>query len=229
MKKSLIILISLFMLGACSITRETPAPVINGTAPRPVANSVSPTTSTTAVASSAAATGAGTTISKASDDDGVVVSSSDTPPQPTKPVTKKKAASAVVAVAAPVAATSAALGGVNWAVPTQGKIVQAYSATTKGIDVAGKEGQPIVAADSGTVAYSGNGLKGYGNLIIIKHGNNYLTAYSHNKVNLVQEGAKVKRGQKIAELGRTESDRPLLHFELRKSGKPVDPSSIFNQ
>jgi lipoprotein NlpD len=126
-----------------------------------------------------------------------------------------------------VEATSATLGGVNWLKPTSGKIIQPYTASTKGVDVQGKEGQDIFAAYGGTVAYSGSGLKGYGNLVIIKHSGNYLTAYSHNKLNLVKEGDTVKRGQKIAELGKTESDRPLLHFELRKSGKPIDPTPIF--
>jgi lipoprotein NlpD len=95
------------------------------------------------------------------------------------------------------------------------------------VDVAAREGTPVVAAASGKVAYSGNGLKGYGNLIIIKHNGNFLTAYSHNKVNLVKEGDTVKRGQKIAEVGKTESERPVLHFELRRNGQPLDPSSLF--
>jgi lipoprotein NlpD len=128
-----------------------------------------------------------------------------------------------------VSSSSANLGNIQWLTPTQGKIVLPYSVAAKGVDIEGREGQAIVAAAAGKVAYSGSGLKGYGNLIIIKHADNYLTAYSHNKVNLVKEGDSVKRGQKIAELGKTDSDRPLLHFEIRKSGKPINPTSIFNK
>jgi len=148
-----------------------------------------------------------------------------TPPVTQQPVPTAAAQPAV----ATTSDASATLGGVSWLAPvTGGKIVQPYSAATKGVDVAGAEGQVVVASAAGKVVYSGNGLKGYGNLIILKHPDNYLTAYSHNKVNLVKEGDTVKRGQKIAELGKTESDKPILHFELRKNGKPVNPTPIFN-
>ncbi|MBX9866838.1 MAG: peptidoglycan DD-metalloendopeptidase family protein [Burkholderiales bacterium] len=230
MKRIIVSILTLFTLAACSVTRATPAPVVNGTSPK----AVTPTTVSSPVTNTAttgSATPAGTTINKVNDDeDGTVVNTTTTATSTKPPVAKKKTASAV-AVAAPaaVASSSANLGNIQWLTPTQGKIVLPYSVAAKGVDIEGREGQAIVAAAAGKVAYSGSGLKGYGNLIIIKHADNYLTAYSHNKVNLVKEGDSVKRGQKIAELGKTDSDRPLLHFEIRKSGKPINPTSIFNK
>ena len=230
MKRIIVSILTLFTLAACSVTRTTPAPVVNGTSPKAVAPTTvsSPVTNT---ATTGSATPAGTTINKVNDDeDGTVVNTTTTATSTKPPVAKKKTASAV-AVAAPaaVSSSSANLGNIQWLTPTQGKIVLPYSVAAKGVDIEGREGQAIVAAAAGKVAYSGSGLKGYGNLIIIKHADNYLTAYSHNKVNLVKEGDSVKRGQKIAELGKTDSDRPLLHFEIRKSGKPINPTSIFNK
>ncbi len=113
----------------------------------------------------------------------------------------------------------------SWMVPTAGK-TDAYKTGAKGIDISGTEGQAIYASNSGKVVYSGNGLKGYGNLIIIKHDETYLTAYAHNKANLVKEGASVKRGQRIAEMGTDDSGKAVLHFELRKNGKPIDPFTL---
>lgn len=229
MKRIIVSILTLFTLAACSVTRATPAPVVNGTSPKAVA----PTTVSSPVSNSAttgSATTSGTTINKVdSDEDGTVVNTTTT--ATTKPPVAKKKTASAVAVAAPavVASSTAGLGNIQWLTPTPGKIVSPYSVATKGIDIEGREGQAIVASAAGKVAYSGSGLKGYGNLIIIKHADNYLTAYSHNKVNLVKEGDSVKRGQKIAELGKTDSDRPLLHFEIRKSGKPINPTSIFNK
>ncbi len=114
----------------------------------------------------------------------------------------------------------------TWVWPVRGKLIQKYSAKgggNKGIDIAGKPGQPILAASSGKVVYSGDGLPGYGNLIIVKHSDQYLSAYAHNRRLLVQEGRSVTRGQKIAELGGTGARSPRLHFEIRRHGKPVDP------
>jgi lipoprotein NlpD len=229
MKKILLLLSTTIVLGACSFTRATPAPIVNGTTP-PVTQQPTAAVSTgaAAVATTADATAPGTKIQKVDeDDDGTVVSATPAP----KAKAKSNASGAVGAktAATTAAAGAATLGGVNWLAPiADGKIVQAYSTTTKGVDVAGAEGQAVLASSAGKVVYSGNGLKGYGNLIILKHADNYLTAYSHNKVNLVKEGDTVKRGQKIAELGKTESDKPILHFELRKNGKPVNPTPIFN-
>jgi lipoprotein NlpD len=114
---------------------------------------------------------------------------------------------------------------IEWLWPTSGKIVTGFSDTAnlKGIDIAGKSGQPIFASAAGKVVYAGTGLRGYGKLVIVKHNNTYLSAYAHNKDLLVKEGQQVTRGQKIAEMGNTDSDEVKLHFEIRKLGKPVDP------
>ncbi|TXL61673.1 hypothetical protein FHP08_18245 [Zeimonas arvi] len=93
-----------------------------------------------------------------------------------------------------------------------------------GVSIGGKPGDPVVAAADGRVIFSGPGPRGYGNLLIVKHDNDTLSVYAHNRALLVKEGANVKRGQRIAELGDSGADRPKLHFEIRKQGKPVDPS-----
>jgi len=115
---------------------------------------------------------------------------------------------------------------ISWQWPTNGKIIGTYSVRDvgkKGLDIAGRSGQPIYAAASGTVVYSGNGLRGYGQLIIIKHNDTFFSAYAHNRKILVKEDQKVNKGQHIADMGSTEADRPQLHFEVRRDGKPVDP------
>jgi lipoprotein NlpD len=105
-----------------------------------------------------------------------------------------------------------------------GKLVGTFSeGGNKGVDIAGKAGDPVLAASGGKVVYSGAGLRGYGKLVIVKHNNNYLTAYAHNKTVLVKEGQSVGKGQKIAEMGDTDADQVKLHFEVRRQGKPVDP------
>jgi lipoprotein NlpD len=113
----------------------------------------------------------------------------------------------------------------NWMWPAEGKIVTGFSDTAnlKGIDIAGKSGQPVFASAAGRVVYAGTGLRGYGKLIIVKHNTTYLSAYAHNKDILVKEGQQVTRGQKIAEMGNSDSDQVMLHFEIRKLGKPIDP------
>lgn len=113
----------------------------------------------------------------------------------------------------------------QWVVPTQGKTIGQFSeaANRKGIDIGGKLGQNIVASAPGKVVYSGSGLRGYGKLIIIKHNKTYLSAYAHNDKLMVKEGQQVKRGEKIAEMGKTDADQVNLHFEIRRLGKPVDP------
>jgi lipoprotein NlpD len=97
-------------------------------------------------------------------------------------------------------------------------------AHNKGLDIGGKAGDPVLASADGRVVYAGAGLRGYGNLIILKHNNTYLTAYAHNQTLLVKEDQTVRKGQKIAEMGSSDSDRVKLHFEIRKQGKPVDPT-----
>jgi len=112
-----------------------------------------------------------------------------------------------------------------WMWPAVGKIVTGFSDTSnlKGIDIAGGDGQPIVASAGGKVVYVGTGLRGYGKLVIIKHNATYLSAYAHNRDIVVKEGQTVTRGQKIAEMGSTDADQVKLHFEIRKLGRPVDP------
>jgi lipoprotein NlpD len=123
-------------------------------------------------------------------------------------------------------ADSAVSGDVAWRWPADGQVVGGYVAgdqMRQGIDIAGQSGAPVRAAADGTVVYSGNGLIGYGELIIVKHNASFLSAYGHNRKRLVGEGDRVKAGQQIAEMGRTGADRDMLHFEIRYNGKPVDP------
>ncbi len=114
---------------------------------------------------------------------------------------------------------------VRWQWPTSGNLKRGFNnaASKKGIAIAGRPGQPVYAAAGGDVVYSGSGLVGYGNLVIIKHDDVFLSAYGHNRRLLVKEGTKVKPGQMIAEMGETAKDGALLHFEIRQEGKPVDP------
>ena len=115
-------------------------------------------------------------------------------------------------------------GETSWMWPASGQLIGTFDeATNKGVDIAGKPGDPVLASAGGKVVYSGAGLRGYGKLVIIKHDANYLTAYAHNQQLLVKEGDSVTKGQKIAELGSTDADRPKVHFEIRKQGRPVDP------
>jgi lipoprotein NlpD len=119
--------------------------------------------------------------------------------------------------------SSAAKKTTNWLWPTAGSVTKGFSASTKGIDIAGTMGQSVIAVEDGVVAYSGAGIRGYGNLIIIRHDKTYLTAYAHNRKLLVKENQSVKKGQLIAEMGNSDTDKPKLHFEVREYGKPVDP------
>jgi lipoprotein NlpD len=131
-----------------------------------------------------------------------VAASSPTPPEPTR-------------------APSASL---PWLWPTSGKVIETFDdPRNKGIDIAGNEGAPVQAAADGEVVYVGSAVRGYGNLVIVRHSDDFITAYAHNRKVLVAEKQTVKRGQAIAELGRSDADRPKLHFEIRHQGKPVDP------
>ncbi len=118
--------------------------------------------------------------------------------------------------------------GLEWGMPTNGRIITVYSenANRKGVDIAGRRGQAIVASAAGKVVYSGSGLRGYGKLVIIKHNKTFLSAYAHNDQIMVKEGQNVTKGQQIAEMGETDSDQVKLHFEIRKFGKPVDPAQF---
>ncbi|WP_417446776.1 peptidoglycan DD-metalloendopeptidase family protein [Kangiella sp.] len=113
-----------------------------------------------------------------------------------------------------------------WMWPTMGQILQGFSGaskSSKGIDIAGNLGDPVRASAAGRVVYAGRGLRGYGNLVIVKHNNDFISAYAHNRILLVKENEIIKAGQKIAEVGNTDSEVPKLHFEIRFKGKPVDP------
>ncbi len=118
------------------------------------------------------------------------------------------------------------VSGINWVKPTQGSVITRFTTANKGVEISGNMGQPVVAAAAGKVVYSGSGLKGYGNLVIIQHNQTYLSAYAHNKTIIVKEGQTVKQGQKIAEMGNSDADRVKLHFEIRKQGQPVDPTQF---
>jgi len=114
----------------------------------------------------------------------------------------------------------------RWIWPTRGKVIRGFAKNEsgkKGIAISGRSGQRVIATASGKVVYSGEGLLRYGKLIIIKHNDTYLSAYAHNRRLLVKEGSVVKQGQVIAEMGQTGTDRTMLHFEIRKNGKPINP------
>ena len=123
------------------------------------------------------------------------------------------------------ATSSVAEDDIAWIWPAQGQILAGFDeAKNKGLDIAGKAGDTVVASADGRVVYAGAGLRGYGNLIILKHNNTFLTAYAHNQTLLVKEDQSVRKGQKIAEMGNSDADRVKLHFEIRRQGKPVDPA-----
>jgi len=136
--------------------------------------------------------------------------------------TAAPAASAAAAAAPPDKAPDVPPEAV-WAWPSSGKLLERFDETSKGIDIGGNVGDPVRAANDGQVVYSGNGLRGYGKLVIIKHTDEFVSAYAHNNEVLVTQGQAVKRGQHIADLGMTDAPTPRLHFEIRRRGKPVDP------
>ncbi|MCT8163541.1 LysM peptidoglycan-binding domain-containing protein [Pseudomonas putida] len=149
-------------------------------------------------------------------------------PAGTTTTTTSKPATATASSSTPVVTTvpaaERAVGGWTW--PANGVLIGKFASNgslNKGIDIAGDLGQPVFAASDGSVVYAGSGLRGYGELIIIKHSDTYVSAYGHNRRLLVREGQQVKAGQSIAEMGSTGTDRVKLHFEIRRQGKPVDP------
>jgi lipoprotein NlpD len=116
---------------------------------------------------------------------------------------------------------------INWMWPAAGSLLGGFEEPrSKGLSIGGKAGDPVLAAADGRVIYAGSGIRGYGNLIIVKHNNTYLTAYGHNQTLLVKEDQVVRRGQKIAEMGSSDAERVQLHFEIRRMGKPVDPARL---
>ena len=150
-----------------------------------------------------------------------------------RPVASSAAAPAAPSTAPatkPAAPSHSAPNGVeepSFAWPSNGQVIAGFDeAKNKGIDIAGKAGDPVLAAADGQVVYAGAGLRGYGNLVIVKHNNTYLTAYAHNQKLLVKEDQRVRRGDKIAEMGSSDADRVKLHFEVRRQGKPVDPAKF---
>ncbi len=147
----------------------------------------------------------------------------------TTPATGANTAAGATPSAAPKPVSIEQPSSAGWIWPAQGRVVVTYAAgdpTRQGIDIAGEPGASIVASRDGEVVYSGAGLIGYGELIIIKHSPELLSAYGHNRVRLVKEGDKVKAGQKIAEMGKNAANRVLVHFEIRRNGKPVDPMPL---
>jgi lipoprotein NlpD len=120
--------------------------------------------------------------------------------------------------------TAGASSNISFSWPVRGQLLGTFNdSTNKGVNIGGAAGEAVKASADGRVVYAGNGLRGYGNLIIIKHDATYLTAYAHNRSLMVKEGDAVTKGQKIAEMGNSDSDRVMLHFEVRRQGKPVDP------
>ena len=127
----------------------------------------------------------------------------------------------------PAAASREGDDDVNWSWPASGSVVAGFDeAKSKGLAIGGNAGDAVLAAADGRVVYVGSGIRGYGNLVIVKHNATYLTAYAHNQALLVKEDQAVRRGQKIAEMGSTDADRVQLHFEIRRQGKPVDPARL---
>ncbi len=179
------------------------SPVV--TAPRPVASTPSPSPPRSAATSTAPPASNGGPVHTSTPQ--IVVTQDTTPekPAPSPPVRS---------------------GAIVWAWPTDGRVISRFVAndpTRQGIAIDGKQGQPVRAAADGVVVYSGTGLVGYGELIIVKHDDQWLSAYGHNRIRLAKEGETVRVGQQIAELGRSGISRDMLHFEVRSHGKPVDP------
>lgn len=144
-------------------------------------------------------------------DTGPAIATSITPVPAVEPVTSTQTARA----------EDASL--ISWGWPTDGKIIQGFNSSTKGIDLEGNPGDPVQAAADGKVMYAGNGVRGLGNLILLGHSNGFITAYAHNQELLVKTGEDVTKGSRIATVGQTDTSSPRLHFEVRRRGTPVDP------
>ena len=125
----------------------------------------------------------------------------------------------------PAASATAAEDDIPWMWPSSGVLISGYDEVkSKGLKIGGKLGDPVYASADGRVVYAGSGLRGYGNLVILKHNETYLTAYAHNQTLLVKEDQAVRKGQRIADMGSSDADKVMLHFEVRRNGKPVDPA-----
>ena len=163
------------------------------------------------------------TLAELRSDAGVV----ETPPAAPAATPARPAAAGSLAVAPAAAAQANGDEKLSWMWPSEGKVIGTFDeGKNKGVDIAGKAGQQVVAAGAGKVMYAGSGIRGYGNLVIVKHSNSLLSAYAHNRSILVKEGQSVNKGQAIAEMGDSDADRVKLHFEIRQQGKPVDPSKF---
>jgi lipoprotein NlpD len=144
-------------------------------------------------------------------------------PAPTPVVARPSVTPPIAAASVP--APAADEEKLSWIWPSEGKVIATFDeGKNKGVDIAGKAGQQVVAAGAGKVMYAGSGIRGYGNLVIVKHSNSLLSAYAHNRTIVVKEGQSVTKGQMIAEMGDSDTDSVKLHFEIRQQGKPVDPS-----
>jgi lipoprotein NlpD len=186
------------------VLRVTP-PEETGVVVRPVSSTNVVTSPTPASAASAPATATNTAAVRPP-------ASAASPPNSSTPANS-------------LANTDSAEETVSFQWPTRGNVLAGFDEVkNKGIDISGKAGDPVLAAADGKVVYAGSGLRGYGNLVILKHNNTYLTAYAHNQSLLVKEDQAIKRGQKIAEMGNSDADQVKLHFEIRRQGKPVDPA-----
>jgi len=150
------------------------------------------------------------------------------PPAASAPVVAPASPASAVATPAPAAAPPRdGDDDLNWQWPAAGPVASGFEeGRSKGLAITGKPGDAVLAAADGRVVYAGSGLRGYGNLVIVKHNNTYLTAYAHNQVLLVKEDQVVRRGQRIAEMGSSDADRVQLHFEIRRQGKPIDPARL---
>jgi len=152
-------------------------------------------------------------------------------PVESRPLDAAAAAPAASAVPVPAPAVAAARidpeEDLGWAWPAGGPVLAAFDENkTKGLVIGGQSGDPVFASAAGRVVYAGSGLRGYGNLVIVKHNASFLTAYAHNQALLVKEDEVVRRGQKIAEMGSTDAERVQLHFEIRRQGRPIDPARL---
>ncbi|NML59536.1 peptidoglycan DD-metalloendopeptidase family protein [Massilia sp. RP-1-19] len=146
-------------------------------------------------------------------------------PEPAAPIAGATPAAPAIVPGATVTATDD--DKLSWMWPSDGRIVATFDeGKNKGIDIAGRAGQHVMAAGAGKVMYAGSGIRGYGNLVIVKHSNSLLSAYAHNRSIVVKEGQNVNKGQVIAEMGDSDADSVKLHFEIRQQGKPVDPSKF---
>lgn len=202
----------------------SPHPSAGWAASTSTASKAAPAAATPAFEPSAESSGTVASNSKGPRPQGATSVTSPAPIVPVAGMLAGGAPSAPPTVLVP-AGPSHAAGGVSWRWPASGSLIKRFQSgdAIPGIELAGKSGDPVRSAANGIVVYSGNGLVGYGELIIIKHNDSFLSAYGHNRKRLVQEGQRVSAGQQIAEMGSTGASRDELQFQIRLNGNPVDP------